>query len=263
MMPTAAAPALAGRRIAITGGANGIGAAIAIRAAQEGASVGIIDLQPSAAEAFAGELSANGAHVFGVQADVTDEASIGHAVSEIAQQLGGLDGLVCSAGINRSASTLDLSLAEWNAILGVNLTGVFLAIREALPYMLENQQSSLVTIGSAASVVAAGRTCAYDASKGGVLQLTRSIAAEHVDDGLRANCLCPGFVDTDLVQNTRKLMGPDVRERKAPPARRTSPPMDRPARAEEVASVATFLLSDNASFITGAMVPVDGGYTAV
>jgi NAD(P)-dependent dehydrogenase (short-subunit alcohol dehydrogenase family) len=254
---------LAGRRVVITGGGSGIGAASAVRLSAEGASVAVLDALADPAAEVAARISATGGHAVAVRCDVADEAQTKDAIRQAADALGGIDGVVCSAGITRPARTHELTLADWYKVLDVNLTGSFLAIRESLPHLLEAGSGSIVTIGSVASLVSAGRTCAYDASKAGVLQLTRSVAVEYVDDGIRANCLCPGAVATGLVANTRALHGPDNSDRVAGASARIQAPMSRVADPAEIAAVVAFLLSDEASFLTAAAVAVDGGYTAI
>jgi NAD(P)-dependent dehydrogenase (short-subunit alcohol dehydrogenase family) len=254
---------LAGRRIVVTGGGGGIGAASALRVAADGSAVAVLDARGDAAEQVADQIRSAGGKAAGMACDVSDETSVIDAIAAASAALGGIDGLVCSAGITRPARTHELTLADWHTVIGVNLTGTFLAIRECLPHMIRERSSSIVTIGSPASVVAAGRVCAYDASKGGVLQLTRSVAVEYVNDGLRANCLIPGAVQTGLVANTRALYGPDNSDREAGASARIQVPMSRIADPAEIASAVSFLLSDEASFITAAAIPVDGGYTAI
>ncbi|MCW2740653.1 MAG: short-chain dehydrogenase/reductase, partial [Blastococcus sp.] len=231
--------------------------------AAKGAAVAVLDARVDAARAVAQSITAAGGVAIGIGCDVRDESAVVSAIAESARALHGLDTLVCSAGITRPARTHQLSLTDWHAVLDVNLTGTFLAIREAIPHLIDAGASAVVTIGSVASIVAAGRTCAYDASKAGVLQLTRSIAVEYADDGLRANCLCPGAVATDLVANTRALLGPDNSDRTAGPSMTVKVPMGRVADPAEIAAVVAFLVSDDASFMTAAAVPVDGGYTAI
>lgn len=247
----------------VTGGGGGIGEAAARRLAAEGASVAVLDARFDAAFTVAESIVETGASALAVRCDVSIEGDVIRAVAESARFLSGLDIVVCSAGITRPARTHQLTLADWQTVIDVNLTGAFLTIREALPHLVAAGSSAIVTIGSVASIVAAGRTCAYDASKAGLLQLTRSVAVEYVADGLRANCLCPGAVSTDLVANTRALHGPDESDRVAGPSTRIRVPMERVASPDEIASVVAFLASDDASFMTAAAVAVDGGYTAI
>lgn len=184
-------------------------------------------------------------------------------VEQVAAELDGLDTIVAAAGIARTGRTIELSLSEWDTVIRVNLTGVFLTLKHTLGHLASAGGGVVVTIGSVASLVAAGRAPSYDASKGGVLQLTRAIAAECADQNIRANCVCPGLVATPLGDNSRDLYGPMGRGPERLTARRTRPPIARVAEPGEIASVVAFLCSDGSSFMTGAAVPVDGGYTAV
>ena len=243
----------------MTGGGSGIGAAAAERLAADGWQVAVLDARSGAADEVAARLPTPG---LGLVADVTDEASVAAAVAATVDAFGGLDGVVAAAGIARASDTERTTLEEWELVLRVNLTGTFLTIKHAVPHLVAAGGGAIVTIGSVASLVAAGLASSYDASKGGVLQLTRAVAAEYADRGIRANCVCPGKVQTGLRENTATLSGPSTRQ--APvPATWIRPPQDRVAEPAELAGAIAFLLSADASFITGAALAVDGGYTSI
>jgi NAD(P)-dependent dehydrogenase (short-subunit alcohol dehydrogenase family) len=255
---------LAGRRAMVTGAGSGIGRAIAVRLAQEGAAVAVTDISATAAEVVGDEIRSTGGSAIARACDVADEASVVNAVAETTDALGGLDTVVACAGIAHPATTHEMSLAAWETMLGINLTGVFLSLKHTIPHLIDAGGGSVVTIGSVASLVAAGQASAYDASKGGVLQLTRSVAVEYVDHGIRANCICPGVVETDLGRTSRGVAPQAMQSgMRRPPAERLTIPMPRRADPAEIAAAAAFLCSDEASFITGIALPVDGGYCAI
>jgi NAD(P)-dependent dehydrogenase (short-subunit alcohol dehydrogenase family) len=255
---------LAGRRALVTGAGSGIGRAVSYRLAAEGAAVGVVDVRDGAAEAVAAGIAEEGGKAFAAVADVGREASVEAATADIVAALGGLDTVVACAGIAFAGTTHGMALDAWDTMIRVNLTGVFLTLKHALPHLLEAGGGSIVTIGSVASLVAAGQNSAYDASKGGVLQLTRSVAVEYVDQGIRANCVCPGLVATGLGANTRLIRDQaEVSGSRRAAAERLDIPMSRASDPGEIAAAVAFLCSDDASFITGVALPVDGGFTAI
>ncbi|GAB3571209.1 glucose 1-dehydrogenase [Amycolatopsis endophytica] len=238
-------------RVVVTGAGSGIGRAVTEQLVAAGERVAALDLRTPDF----------GSGVLSLQCDVADAGSVEAAFGAAASSLGGVDGLVTCAGVTDGTPSDEMPLGTWQRLIGVNLTGTFLCIQAALPELLRSRSGSIVTIGSVGAVAAAGRSAAYDATKGGVLALTRSLAAEYADRGLRVNCVCPGHVATNLADNSAGD-GLNSVPRTAI-AGRVRAPLSRAAAPGEIASVVGFLLSGRASFMTGASVPVDGGYTAV
>jgi cis-4-hydroxycyclohexanecarboxylate dehydrogenase len=236
---------LEGQRVLVTGAAGGIGRAVTGRLVTEGARVAAADLEPPETEAEAA-----------LGGDVTDESGAARVVAEARALLGGLEGLVLTAGIHYVGPTHEMSAGDFDRVLAVSARGTFLCLRAALPGMLEQGAGRVVTFGSTAALVGAPGLTAYAAAKGAVLQMTRSVAAEYASRGIRANCLCPGATDTPLL---RRLMA----DRPDPEQFARAHPIGRFADAEEIAGVTAFLLSDDASFFVGSAVVCDGGFTAV
>lgn len=255
---------LDGRRALVTGAGSGIGRAVARRLASEGARIAAVDVRSEAVNEIVDELRQSGTRCVGWVADIGDDSSVTAAVSGAVAEFGGLDTVVACAGITLDGATDAITLDEWNLVLRINLTGVFLTLKHTLPHLCAAGGGAIVTIGSVASLVAAGRASSYDASKGGVLQLTRAVAVEYADRNIRANCVCPGVVATNLAANSQGIGRPlDSTSRPAAPPMRVNVPMARSADPAEMAGVVAFLCSDDASFVTGAAIAADGGYTAV
>jgi NAD(P)-dependent dehydrogenase (short-subunit alcohol dehydrogenase family) len=238
---------LEGRRVLVTGAGGGIGEAVALRLVAEGARVAAADLWEPEGVDGAGALLA---------ADVTDPGAAAGLVEGAAGELGGLDALVLAAGVHYVGPTHETSVEDFDRVVGVSLRGTWLCCRAALPRFLDQGGGAIVTFGSTAALVGAPRLAAYSAAKGAVLNFTRSIAAEYARQGLRANCLCPGATETPLL---KRLMA----ERPDADAFREAQPIGRFATPEEIAGVAAYLVSDEASFFVGSAVVCDGGFTAV
>jgi NAD(P)-dependent dehydrogenase (short-subunit alcohol dehydrogenase family) len=254
---------LQGRRALITGGGGGVGSACAFRLAEAGASVAVVDMRAGSAEAVADKIRASGGRAVAYQADVSSEEAMRSVVASAADAFGGLDATITCAAISVTSTVTALTMDIWDAIVRVNLTGTFVPVKLTLPYLLSAGGGTIVTVGSMASLVAAGDSCAYEASKGGVAMFTKAVAAEYAERGIRVNCVCPGRVPTDFNANTRELTGAESEEPREPVSKRAYIPMARSADPDEIASVITFMCSDASSYMTGAVIPVDGGYSAV
>jgi NAD(P)-dependent dehydrogenase (short-subunit alcohol dehydrogenase family) len=253
---------LEGTVAVVTGGGSGIGRACALRLAQDGAAVAILDVDACSARAVAQETKAVGAPALDVACDVSDESQVEAAFALVSRELGIAEALVTSAGIVSFSQAAETGLDEWQSVIDVNLTGTFLAVKHALPGMVERGGGSIVTIGSVSALVAGNIDVgpAYKASKGGVLQLTKLVAAQYAHCGVRVNCLCPG----PIAATTILAAGDAGAEEEENFARLAGGvPMGRGGQPEEVGAVASFLVSSDSSFMTGSAVVADGGYTAI
>lgn len=246
---------LSGRRVVVTGGTSGIGLAIAEAFLNAGARV-IVTGRSEARGADALALLAPHGEAHFVAGDAGTEAAADTLKSRAAALLGGVDTLVCAAGLNRRSPPEDLTLADWDAVLDANLKAVFLSCRALHPLLRDSGDGRIITLGSMLSVLANEASSAYAAAKGGVVQFTRSMAVSWAEDGIRANTILPGWVDTPLTQQAR-------REMPALDARvKARTPLGRWGKPEEMAGAVLFLASPAARFVTGAALPVDGGYLA-
>ncbi len=240
----------------VTGGGSGIGLATARLLAAEGARVAVLDLDPSAAAAPV----AGAEPLLPLVADVADEASVEAAVAAVVQRWGGLDVLVNNAGIGASGTVEDNPYDEWRRVLDVNLLGVVRSTRAALPHLRRSAHAAVVNTCSIAATAGLPDRALYSATKGAVLALTRAMAADHVRDGIRVNCVNPGTVDTPWVQRLLAA-APDADAELA--ALRARQPLGRLVSAEEVAFAIAQLASPLAASTTGAALAVDGGIQAL
>jgi NAD(P)-dependent dehydrogenase (short-subunit alcohol dehydrogenase family) len=252
---------LAGKVALVTGAGSGIGEAICVRFAEEGAVVVATTRDPQHLRRTLDQIERVATHEpLGLEMDVTDGGSVNGAVATAVERFGGIDVLCANAGIDltRSPSIDDVTDDEWNRIMAVNVTGAFLVTRAASPHIRDG--GSVVTIGSINSFVGWPDNVPYTTSKGAVLQFTRAIALDLAPRRIRANCVCPGVIDTPM---TRAFIdqAPDADE--VVRGYNAVAPLGRMGTAVEVANAALFLASDEASFITGAALLVDGGTTAI
>ncbi len=249
---------LAGRAALVTGGNGGIGLGIAEGLAKAGASVAIAARDQSKTAKAVEGLSESSSEVIGLEIDVADENSVADAVAATAKQFGRLDILVNNAGVAVRKQPHEYSVDEWDRVLDINLKGTFLCARAAYPHMVEAGGGSIVNIGSMTSIFGSDWVSSYSASKGGVVQLSRSLAIAWASKGIRVNAILPGWIRTDLTSGY--WTNPDNRDRfdfinRRIPAGRWGSPAD-------LAGLAVFLSSDAASYVTGAAIPVDGGYSS-
>jgi meso-butanediol dehydrogenase/(S,S)-butanediol dehydrogenase/diacetyl reductase len=247
------------RVVLVTGGGTGIGAAVARQLAGAGDQVVICGRRPEPLQKVAEQTGARA-----VVADVSQAAGVAHVVQETIAAFGRLDGLVLNHGIIRVGRVDELSDQDWADTLQVNLTGPFLLVRAALPHLLR-ARGAVVSVASVAALRASEAMAAYSASKAGLLLLTQSLAVDHGPDGLRANAVCPGWTATEMGDMEMADLG-QARGISTEDAYRlvtAMVPQRRAASADEVAGVVCWLLSDTASYVNGAVLPVDGGSCVV
>jgi NAD(P)-dependent dehydrogenase (short-subunit alcohol dehydrogenase family) len=244
------------RTVAVTGAASGIGRATALFLAAEGARVACLDVQEEAARKTATEIEGGGGQAIALALDVAQPRSVENAIARTVARFGGLHALVNAAGIGGFVKFEDMTLEEWNRVIGVNLTGTFLMCHAALPHLLANETSAVVNIASIAGLKGQPYSSAYGASKGGVALMSRGLAIEFAKRGLRVNCVCPGGVNTPILHGFN-LEGLDFSLLAT--IRNPTNSMCEPI---EVARLIAFLLSDCASYINGVTYAIDGGTLA-
>lgn len=243
-----------GKVAIVTGAGTGIGRAISFLFAREGAKVAVTDIDVGAAEATVAEIAETGGSALAIEADVAEAVGVENMMRATVATYGHLDVLINNAGVGTDGDVAELPEKEWQRILDVNLKGVFLCCKYAIPAMKKSGGGSIVNIASTAAFVGGSVSCVYPASKAGVVALSKSTALRYAHNNIRVNCVCPGHVDTAL---TYTLKDPEV---KAALIRKY--PLGRLGAPEEIANAVLFLASDEASFITGTELIVDGGYTA-
>jgi NAD(P)-dependent dehydrogenase (short-subunit alcohol dehydrogenase family) len=222
----------------VTGAASGIGEACVTRLRDEGATIVTLDL--------AGDV------------DITDEDAVAATVDAIVAAHGRLDSVVNAAGVAGGGPVHLLDMAEWNRVIGINLTGTFIVAKHVLRPMLDQRHGSIVNLASIEGLEGTEGGSAYNASKGGVVLLTKNLAIDYGAKGIRANCICPGFIDTPMMRSVMDNPGMEIYKDKLRDAHK----LNRFGRAEEIAAAAAFLTSEDASFVTGHTLVVDGGFTA-
>jgi NAD(P)-dependent dehydrogenase (short-subunit alcohol dehydrogenase family) len=254
---------LSGRVALVTGGGSGIGEAACHALAEAGAAVAVVDIRPEPAHIVAERISANGGRALALTADVADEEAISAAVNQAAAQLGGLHVVFANAGINGMQTPIDeMTLDEWNATIGPNLTGVFLTVKHSIPHLRAAGGGSIVITASVNgnTLFSLPGYAAYSTSKAGAVAFTKMAALELARWEIRVNAILPGAIQTNIGERTYRRNLDRVDYRFQPPAR--WPPLrGEPAKASEVADLVLFLASDASRYMTGAELLIDAAYT--
>lgn len=248
-----------GRACIVTGAGSGIGAATAVRLAEEGGRVLCADLNGDSAKQTAGSITATGGIAVSFKVDVSDSAQCDALVAECVNQFGTVDVIVNSAGVNLPGVFHEVPNSIIDKTFDVNVKGTMYVCRAALPHMLEQGSGSIVNISSVNGLVSEPFLAVYSASKGAVVMLTRGIALDYAKQGIRCNAICPGWVDTPINHAHAKLLGG---LEKVYAEIGNFQPIGRPGESREIAHLALFLASDESSFITGSIISADGGMTA-
>jgi NAD(P)-dependent dehydrogenase (short-subunit alcohol dehydrogenase family) len=254
---------VAGKKAFITGAAQGLGAAMARRLAEEGAKVSLADVNLAGAQGVADEINAaqGVGTAFAFPLDVTREAQWIFALEEADAAMGGISVLINNAGISRGGNIEELNFEDWKLVMDVNVDSVFLGTKHALKYMRQNQPGSIVNISSIAGLIAAHNSPSYNASKAAVWLLSKGIALHCAKQGLdiRSNSIHPTFIDTPILDPLRQRLGKEEAERKL--ARQV--PLGRIGEPNDIANAALYLASDESKFMTGAEMKLDGGISAM
>jgi NAD(P)-dependent dehydrogenase (short-subunit alcohol dehydrogenase family) len=250
-----------GKVAAVTGGASGIGEATVRRFCAEGAAVVFADRDAENGQRIAADITAAGGKAVFVTADVSREETALAFVQQAIDRFGRLDILVNNAGIRMYQTVVDATADSWDTLLGVNLKSYAYCAKGAIPAMLKSGGGSIVNVASVRSITAGGRTIQYDTSKAAIAGLTRGLAMDHSPQGIRANTVCPGPIFTPFHAKRIAAAGQTVAQYNEDAATRTM--LRRPGTSEEVAACILFLASDDASYMTGSLLFVDGGMTAM
>ena len=252
---------LKGQVAIVTGAGRGIGRAIALELARQGADIVIAEMDQAGAKRTAEEVGALGRRSLAVPTDVTSLADLRAMVDRAKAEFGRIDILVNNAGIYRAAATLDVTEEHWDAIMTINAKAVFFASQAVLPTMVAQKSGSIVSLASMAGKIGSKTNLPYNASKAAVVSMTKSLALAHAADGIRVNCVCPGFVETDMwtmvSRDQGKLLGMTAEEFTR--QRAAQVPLGRMEKPEDVAHVVAFLAGPRSGYMTGQALSVDGG----
>ena len=252
---------LSGQVAIVTGAGRGIGRATALELARMGADIVVAELDRAGAERTAAEVKGLGRRVSVVPTDVTRRTDLAAMTERTRAEFGRIDILVNNAGVYRAAAPLDVTEEHWDAVLSVNAKAVFFGCQAVLPMMIAQKRGSIVSVASMAGKVGNRNNLPYNASKAAVISITKSLALAHAKDGIRVNCVCPGFVETDMwaavarEQGALMSLSPEEFTRQ----RAAQVPLGRMERPEDVANVIGFLASSKSGYMTGQALSVDGG----
>jgi 2-hydroxycyclohexanecarboxyl-CoA dehydrogenase len=250
---------LQGMNGVVTGGAQGIGRAIALRLARDGANIGILDIKKDTAEKTAGEIRSLGVKAMAIQCDATDYAQVKDSVARIHKEYGSIDILINNAGIDMAAPFVDTEPSQWDKILNVNYRSFLIASHVCIPYMIENKHGNIVSMGSDAGRIGAAGEVLYCGTKAAIMASSKALARELAKYNIRVNAVSPGPVHTDLWDQ----LHPGEKGQKVAEAVTKIIPMRRLGTPEDVADVVAFFVSEDARYLTGQVLSIDGGLTMI
>jgi NAD(P)-dependent dehydrogenase (short-subunit alcohol dehydrogenase family) len=252
---------LQGQAAIVTGAGRGIGRATALELARMGADIVVAELDGANAERTASEVRGLGRRALAVPTDVTSRPNLGAMVEQTRAEFGRIDILVNNAGIYRAAETLEVTEEHWDAVMNINAKAVFFASQAVLPTMIAQKRGVIVSLASMAGKIGSRANLPYNASKAAVISMTKSLAIAHAADGIRINCVCPGFVETDMWTSVAREQAARLNQSPEEFTRRRvrQIPLGRMEQPEDVANVIGFLVSPRSGYMTGQALSVDGG----